>query len=66
MISDARRHGNENDLVSAFLNAEGRLLPKEKRCIYMEYAEVVGQKRFHLKVTKNPENRAQKASIDID
>ncbi len=32
----------------------------------MEYAEVVGQKRFHLKVTKNPENRTQKASIDID
>ena len=39
LISDARRHGNENDLLSGFLNQDAKLMPKEKRCIYLEYAE---------------------------
>ena len=39
LISDARRHGNENDLLSAFLNQDGKLMPKDKRCIYLEYTE---------------------------
>jgi hypothetical protein len=35
----AGKLGNENDVMSSFLNAEGKMLPKEKRAIFIHYEE---------------------------
>ncbi len=39
VMMDAGKHGNENELLGSFLNDQGKLLPREKRTIYMNYLE---------------------------
>ena len=36
---DAGRHGNEHDIISGFLNSEGKMMQREKRTIYVHYSE---------------------------
>ena len=39
LIMDACVHGNHNDIISSFLNEEGKVLTKKVRPIYMHYDE---------------------------